>query len=152
MGDKELESKPDEPKEDGYKVITYTNKTFPCDFRNLIIAPFLNSLRYGNDLFKLIDKEGYYLAYGKYIDSLLNKSNIRMTLAILEDGSVLGWCLWEWSEPTNIVHYVWVKKEARRNGICKSLLPLEFGVITHITNKGLTLWNKYPDARLNPFI
>lgn len=152
MGDKNLDPRPDEPEKSGYKVITYSKFTFPSDYKNLVIAPFLNSLRYGNDLFKLIDNDSYYKAYGTYVESLLNKINMRVNIAILNDGSVLGWCLYDETTAGDILHYVWVKKEARRQGICQALLPKSFDTFTHITNKGMNIWNNhYKTARFNPF-
>lgn len=150
MGNKTLESEANEFEKNSYKIITFTSKTLPSDHKNIIIAPFLNSLRYGNDLFKLIDKDSYYDSYGKYIEALLNKINVRITIAMLDDDSILGWCLWDWVEPNNILHYVWVKKEARRQGICKAILP-EFDMFTHITNVGINIWTKNPEWRFNPF-
>ena len=152
MGNKKLESKPNEPKKDGYRVVTYTRHSFPPELKNLIIANFLNSLRYGNDLFKLIDNDAYYKAYGQYVEGLLNKINMRVNVALLDDDSALGWCLYDFQEPSDVLHYVWIKKEARRQGICKALLPESFDTFTHITNKGMNIWvNKYPESRFNPF-
>ena len=74
-GIKKLELKANEPEEkDFYRIIPYPSLEMPQEYRNLVIAPFLNSLRYGNDLFKLIDKDSYYLTYPKYIELLLQKT------------------------------------------------------------------------------
>lgn len=129
--------------------MTRVTQDLPEEYKNVILAPFLNSLRYGNDMFKLIDKESYYSAYSKYINLLLQKPTTRVNFAQLKDDTVLGWCLYETS---NILHYTWVKKEVRRQGIGRAILPKEFDTITHITNKGLNIWiNKFPTVRLNPF-
>lgn len=152
MGHKILDSSTDELKkveDSSYRIIWYPAFQLPLSFRSLVIAPFLNSLRYGNDLFKLIDKNAYYSAYAKYIELLLQRPKTTVKLAILSDMTVLGWCLLE--EKT--IHYVWVKKEVRRQGIGKSLLPKEFDTISHITNKGLSIWvSKFPEVKFNPFI
>jgi len=108
----------------------------------------LNSLRYGNDLFKLIDQDAYYKNYGNYISALLARPEMKVKLAVLNDDTVLGWSLYM----NKTVHYVWVKSEVRRQGIGKSLLPNEFDTISHITNKGINIWiNKYPKVRFDPF-
>ena len=141
-------SKGDESSPASYEVIAYKALNIPSGFENVVKAPFLNSLRYGNDLFKLIDQESYYTAYGKYIDSLLKRPKAIVRFAVLDDLTVLGWSLTE----VDIVHYVWVKKEVRRQGIAKALVPFEFKFFSHITNKGLSIWNaKCPQARFNPF-
>lgn len=147
MGNQKLELTTNEPQE-RYRLVPYKGTIIPSDLRNLIIAPFLNSLRYGNDLFKLIDKDAYYLAYGKYIELLLQRPDTQVKFAILNDDTVLGWCLTE----EKILHYIWVKKEVRRQGIARALLPHKFDTISHITNKGINIWAKhYPEVRFNPF-
>jgi len=134
--------------ESSYGIIFYQAQNLPNEFKNLIIAPFLNSLRYGNDLFKLVDKRSYYSNYGQYIELLLKRPDSRVCIAILSDKTVLGWSLVQ----KNVVHYVWVKKEVRRQGIGRSLLPKEFDTISHITNKGLNIWvNKFPNVRFDPW-
>lgn len=147
MGNQILEPSSTSPKE-VYRLITFKGRELPLEFRNLIIAPFLNSLRYGNDLFKLIDKESYYDNYARYIETLLSRNNSHVKLAVLDDETVLGWCLYQ----DKTVHYIWVKKEVRRQGIGKSLLPKDFTSISHITNKGINIWvNKYPEVSFNPW-
>lgn len=139
----------DTNKEEKYKIISYPAIELPKELLPLIIAPFLNSLRYGNDLFKLIDQEAYYEAYKRYIDSLLSRTFSVVRLAQLDDDTMLGWSLSE----NKTVHYVWVKKEARRQGIGKSLLPQDFDTMTHVTRVVLNIWpTKFPQVRLNPFI
>lgn len=148
VGHQEMESGSNESQE-RYRLDLYPGSQIPSDFRNLIIAPFLNSLRYGNDLFKLIDKDAYYFSYGRYIELLLQRPSTQVKFAILDDETVLGWCLTE----GKILHYVWVKKEVRRQGIARALMPKSFDTISHITNKGIHIWvNHYPGAKFDPFI
>lgn len=147
MGNQKLESETTKP-EEKYKLITYPAIQLPEEYTHLIKAPFLNLLRYGNDLFKLVDKEAYFPNYGRYIDSLMKRKNSVVKLAVLDDETVLGWSLFE----ERVVHFVWVKNEVRRQGIGKSLLPKEFDTITHITNKGMNIWAaKFPEVKFNPW-
>lgn len=147
MGNKNLESVPNES--EGYKIISYLGVHLPNEYVNLVIAPFLNSLRYGNDLFKLIDQDSYYKAYSKFVELLLKRPKAIVRLAELDDKTVLGWSLSE----NEILHYVWVKKEVRRQGIARALLPKKFTSISHITNKGLNIWvNKFPEVKFDPFV
>jgi len=70
-------------------------------------------------------------------------------LAVLSDNTVLGWSMIE----NQTLHYVWVKKEVQRQGIAKSLIPKDIEAITHLTNKGISVWvSKYPNVKFNPFI
>lgn len=147
MGVKELEPKTDEANE-VYRLKVYPATSLPEDMRNLVIAPMLNSLRYGNDMFKLIDKAAYYNTYSKYVKILLSRPTCAVKMAILSDDTVLGWSLFE----GKTLHYVWVKKEVRRQGIGRSLLPEVFDTISHVTNVALNIWvHKYPEAKFDPF-
>lgn len=150
MGSEELEPETEklEEIESSYRIVYHTGAKLPQEYKNLVVAPFLNSLRYGNDLYKLIDKDAYFLNYSKYIDLLLNRPMTIVKLAVLKDDTVLGWSLIE----HKTVHYVWIKKEVRRQGICRALLPKEFNVISHITHKAINIWVKhFPEVKFNPF-
>lgn len=150
MGDKKLEPETEklEEVESSYRIVYHQGSKLPPDYKNLIVAPFLNSLRYGNDLYKLIDKDAYFLNYAKYIEVLLNRPMAIVKLATLKDETVLGWSLVE----HKTVHYIWVKREVRRQGIGRSLLPKEFNTISHITHKGINIWVKhFPDVGFNPW-
>jgi hypothetical protein len=150
MGSEELE--PETKKlaevESSYRIVYHQGSKLPIEYRNLIVAPFLNSLRYGNDLYKLIDKDAYFNNYSRYIEGLLLRPMAIVKLAMLKDETVLGWSLVE----HKTVHYVWVKKEVRLQGICRALLPKEFNTISHITHKGINIWVKhFPDVGFNPW-
>jgi hypothetical protein len=148
MGDKTLEPSTSGPQKEEYKIVAYQGPALPQEFVNLIRAPFLNSLRYGNDLFKLTDKESYYGIYGRYIDALLQRPKAIVRMAVLSDGTVAGWALVE----MYTLHYVWVKKEVRRKGIAASLIPKDLTTISHVTNIWLNMWNKkYYYLIFNPF-
>ncbi len=148
MGNKKLE--PETTKtEEGYVVREYLGSQVPKDRLNLIRAPFLNSLRSGNDWYKLIDSEHYFLIYPKAIEALLLRPKTKVRFAELRDDTTLGWCMYE----DSIVHYIWVKSELRRQGIGQSLLPKQFDYISHLTNKSLRLWTQYyPQVRFTPFV
>lgn len=150
MGSKELEQQAIEP-ESSYSIIAYNSQALPHEFLNLIKAPFLNSLRYGNELFKIIDKQSYFNNYSRFIDSILQRPKVIIRLSMLNDLTVLGWAMYE----LNILHYVWVKKEVRHQGIAKAMTEnLEFTYFTHITNKGLSIWAKshYQHLKFDPFL
>lgn len=150
MGNQNLESRTNESQEEietNYKIITHKAQELPEDLKNIILAPFLNTLRYGNDMFKLIDKQCYFPNYSLYINNLLSRHNSNISMAMFDD-VVLGWCLHDFIT----VHYVWVKNEVRRQGIGKSLLPKNFSQISHITNKGMNIWvSKFPGVIFNPW-
>lgn len=149
VGSKELEFAANEPEEDHYKVVAYLGSHLPKEFYNLIQATFKNHLRTGLDIYKLIDQDHFYEAYGKIVEALLNRPKAVIRIAMLKDRTVLGWSL---SEDLTL-HFVWVKKEQWHQGIGTALVPKGFDTITHLTNRGLNIWaNKYPKARFKPFL
>jgi hypothetical protein len=150
MANKNVEAKSDEPQE-SYFIVSYRTSAIPQQYVNLILSPFLTTLKSGNDEFKMIDRDSYFKNYKAYIYSLFDRPESKVNLALLTDPNLdvaLGWCLFE----KNIVHYVWVKEEVRRTGICKALLPKHFDIITHRTNVGKNIWLKnYPDVIYDPW-
>ena len=147
MGSETLVGKADEAQKEHYRIVTFNSKDCPEDFKPKIIANFLNSLRYGNDYFKLIDKDNYFPNYTKYVNLLLSKPTTFVRFALLSDETIIGWSIFEGP----LLHYVFVNKDVRRNGISKALLPTNVKSFTHITNKAIGIWLKhYPEARFNP--
>jgi len=142
-----MESQTEIP-EASYKIVSYLAKELPQEFHRVIVGPFLSTLRYGNEMFKLIEQDSYYKTYPVYIEHLLIRPQSQIRIAMLSDKTVLGWSLSE----NETLHYVWVKKEVRRQGIGKALLPKKFSKISHVTNIGLSIWPKYPEVKFDPFI
>jgi hypothetical protein len=148
MGSKNLDTKSDELEETSYRIVTYRSKDLPQDLKPKIFSNFLTSLRYGNDYFKIIDKENYFTNYTKYINILLNNPNVVLKFAMLKDDTVLGWSMSEGRR----LHYVWVSKDQQRSRIGISLIPIDIESFTHITNKAINFWLKnFPNARFEPF-
>lgn len=151
MGNRILEPETNEPEgeiESNYRIVYFMGTKLPPEYKSVIMAPFLRTLRDGNDFYKLIDHDAYFLNYPKYINIILQRPMMLVKMAMLKDNTVLGWALVE----HKTVHYVWVKKEVRMQGICRALLPKEFDTISHITNRAINIWVKhFPDVRLNPF-
>ena len=134
----------------GYKILSYRSLA-PDVYKSFVYASWLNGLRYGNDFFKLIDKDAYYASYHKYITSVLSRRGSRLRIAVLsEDEDVaLGWSL----DEGEILHYVFVKEDLRKNGIGRSLVDPKIKTFSHITKIGLSLWNdKMPNLKFNPFV
>ena len=134
-----------------YKVIKFKGAELPEQYKAMVYSKFLRSLRYGNDYFKLIDKDAYFEVYHNYFNSLLSRPEAIIKLAVLSDDTdvVLGWALVE----PNILHYVYVNKDYRKTGIGTYLVSDPFSVITHLTTIGVSIWaSKYSSnpAKPNP--
>lgn len=135
---------------DSYKILKYAAPKLPDQYRNMVFAEFLRSLRFGNEYFKLVDSESYFQVYHAYFSTLLNRPEALIKLAALSDDPdvILGWALIELDK----VHYVYVKKDFRRKGIARALITEPFTRFTHVTKTALLLWpTKFSNAKFNPF-
>jgi hypothetical protein len=131
--------------------MAYGAQKLPKDYLGLIYAKWLRSLRYGNDLFRLIDAEGYYRSYHRVISGLLERPDTMVRLAVLTDDPdvVLGFSV----SRNETLDYVYVNKDYRRMKIGTQLVPSQTKVITHVTKTGLTIWgSKYREWKFNPFV
>lgn len=134
---------------DSYVVIQFPGAMLPAEYHNMIYSKWLRSLRYGNDYFKLIAPDAYYKNYTKQIDFVLNQYNCIVRLAVLSDDHdvVLGFSVIR----GNILDYVHVHKDMRRQGIAKALIPQGIEVVTHLTKIGLSIFGKTKGVIFNPF-
>lgn len=135
----------------GYRVIHYPG-TDPSlnSYKAMIYSDWMKSLRFGNDWFKLIDSDRYYRGYGAIIRQLMAKPETMVRLAVLVDDpdTCLGWVIHE----GGTLHYAFVKKDFRRQGIAKALLPKSIARITHLTKIGQAIRRaKFHDTVFDPF-
>jgi hypothetical protein len=134
-----------------YTILSYPASAIPDTYRALVFSKWLRSLRFGNKYYKMIDQEAYFALYHHYIEMLLQRPDAILRLSVLSDDHdvVLGFSV----SRSNILDYVHVQKDMRKQGIGKSLVPQNINTITHITDMGLSFWNNViPDAKFNPFI
>lgn len=136
---------------DGYRVISYSGHDPHIDpYRGTLYKDFVHTLRAGNDWFKLIDDDAYYQTYKKVMPMLLSRADTSVRLACLADALdvCIGWAVLEGEK----LHYVFVRKDFRRQGIGTELLPKEITTITHLTWHGQLFRNKrFPQSKFNPF-
>lgn len=149
MGFEEMDLQANEP-EASYKIITLSAAKLPEQYRNLIFSKFLRSLRYGNDYFKLMASSSYFSNYHQYIELLLKRSDVKLKLAVLSDDEdvVLGWAMLQ----PGVIHYVYVNKEQRNQGIAKSLCAnWPFDSVTHLTTIGARIFAKMKNVTFDPW-
>lgn len=133
-----------------YSVISYAGPELPEMYRNMILAKWLRTLRFGNDFFRLVDSLSYFSSYQKYIKALLAKPDCVVRLAVLTDerDTCLGFSVGR----TDILDYVWSHKDNRKIGVAKSLVQFPFSAVTHLTTTGMVIWSKkFPAAVFDPF-
>ncbi len=153
MEDKELATPSAElsmEKESSYSVIAYLGSELPETYRNMVLAKWLRTLRFGNDFFRLIESDAYFECYQVYIKNLLKRPGCVVRVAVLTDDpdTCLGFSV---SMPETL-DYVWSHKDNRRIGVATSLIQFPFKYITHLTTVGISIWNKkYPDVKFQPF-
>ncbi len=126
---------------DQAQMITYKANELPEIYKPLLFSNFLLSLKSGNDLFMRTDRDTYFKYYHAFIESLLERKTSKIKLAVLarEKELVFGWALME----PNILHYIFVPKIYRNNGISKLLLKgEEFETISHVTKDGEKIFSK----------
>jgi len=142
---------------DAYIITTYSGRGLPKEYRNLIYSKWLRSLRYGNDLLKMVDSKAFYSYHNALIDDLLLKPDTHVRIASLEDDTdvVLGFCVARPDDTECIIDYVYVNRDMRKQGIGNSLLPVGPSgpaVFTHATKTGMTIAKtKYPTWGYNPY-
>lgn len=116
--------------------------------KSIILASWLNGLRYGNDWFSLIDSKAYFYTYHTILETLLSRPETQIKIACLKDDPevVLGYAVFT----GNRLDWVFVKKAWRNIGIANQLVPDNIQVVTHVTKPGkaIMLKRKYV---FNPF-
>jgi hypothetical protein len=143
--------------ENSYKVIEIPTAGAQFDqYKALVLATWIQSLRFENDFFQLIDKKTYFTVYSKVIMGILKRENARARLAVLVDDPdiVVGWTVFE----GNCLHFIYVirggkgKESGRHQGIATAIYPKGVEVFTHITKIGKSIWKKkLKRLKFNPF-
>lgn len=142
---------------DSYKVLTLNGQDSEVGpYLGFILSNWMTTLRYTNDWFKLIDEDIYYTTYSKVIRAILDRPQTQVRLAVLSDN--LDVCIGFSVCELQILHYCFVKREGRKQGIATSLVPKDIHTITHLTVPGVVIWthkmfkSKTFHVVFNPFL
>lgn len=135
-----------------YTILSMKATELPEAYRPVIFSKWLRSLRFGNELFKKVDSDEYYANYQKYLENLLAKPDSLVRLAVLTDDKdvVLGFSV----SREDVLDYVHVHTDHRRQGIGKAVIPKHFTTFTHLTFTATDIWRKnmkYRQLKFNPF-
>lgn len=103
-----------------------------------IVSTWLKGQHFGNDWFAAIDKNAFYTNYSRYIDNLVAKSTVLVACLSEDEDVILGYSI----SSSQALHWVFVKKPWRGQGIAKSLVVGPISVITSITKPGLAIAKK----------
>lgn len=119
--------------------------------KNFILATWMKGLKYGNDLFGLIDTGVYFTAYQTVIEAILDSPQTLVRIACLKDEPevILGYSVLNLEQ--NAAHFCFVKAAWRSIGIARSLVPETTTTFTHLTKAGEAILKK-KKLKYNPFI
>lgn len=136
---------------DSYKISLFScRKEGLLPYRGLIFSRFLNGIRYGNPLLARSDSRGFYRAYHALLERLLSRPDCTVRVAVLTDDPdvALGFSI---ARP-DVLDFVFVKRDARRQGIGRALLPAAFSRFSQSTQLGdLIVERSFPTVKFDPF-
>lgn len=119
----------------------------PGDF-NFIFSTWLKGLRYGNELYKLIDPTIYFKQYHKVLELLLKSAHIKIACLKDDPDTILGYAV----STGACLHWIFVKKAWRGIGIARNLMSNDISSVSHITEVGIKILKRYPGIIFNPFL
>jgi len=125
-----------------YKIKTMFASSKDADpFRNFIIATFLREVRHTNQWFLDIDQDAYYSFFGKVIETLIAQNDALVKIAVILDDpndTAVGWSLYN----GDTLHFIFVKKDVRNQGIGQTLMPTTIKRFTQLTKAARIIWKK----------
>lgn len=87
----------------------------------------------------------------RVIDALARQS-MRVACVADEHDAILGWACVDTTLPAPVVHYVYVRSEARRNGIARALLSdVERAPLVEFSHKPSMAWRGPAAWKYNPY-
>lgn len=104
-----------------------------------LVSTWRNALLYSSPTFQHVKKESLIKHYTPVILGLLNKSDVRVACLDSDPDIIIGYAVTIGST----LHFVYVKKAWRNQGICTILLgETKYKHLTHLTKTGLALAQK----------
>lgn len=122
----------------------------PTDL-NFIFASWMKGLRYGNADLEKIPPQIYDKKQRLVIAELLGRATVLVYCLTEDQDVILGYIVYEGEPNAETLHWVFVKKDWRRQGIAHHLIPPHAATYTQITKNGLEFLQKhYPQMHYNP--
>jgi GNAT superfamily N-acetyltransferase len=115
-----------------------------------IYSSFLKGLYYDNDHFNKMQKDEFMLHYKAIVESLLTTGNTKVACLGDDENILVGYAVYNHNDEA--LHWVYVKKDWRNQGIGVYLLEPLPKYFTHYSKAGLLLKDKIPNITFNPFI
>jgi GNAT superfamily N-acetyltransferase len=119
---------------------------------NFIFSTWLKGIKGGNDLYRMADPRSFTLHYGEFMKRKIARTGVLVMVACLKEDNdvILGYSITERIKDYNVLHWIYVKKEWRRIGIAKDLLPARIDICTTMTKLGKQL--KPKSVVFDPFL
>ena len=118
---------------------------------NFIKATWLNGIYYGGTFLSKMEKNLFMTHYSSILDNYLHSKATNIKLAVLKDDPeiIIGYVAYRNINPEfSVLDYVFVKKNYRKSGFSKVLIPSNAKYCTILTALGA----KYiKNLQLNPF-
>lgn len=115
-----------------------------------VCSTFLRNLYYSSTFWKQCRKDKFMEFYHVFIERLLSKPTTETVILCLNDDDdvIIGYSI---ITPENVLHFVYVKRDWRRNGFSNLLVPNTIKIITHLTDLGDTIYRKKRHLEFDPF-
>lgn len=128
----------------------YALRPYKDSDHSFIMATMLRGLYYGNPFFAMIPNKTSFMDNYKLICEALIKKHL-VVMACLKDDpdTLLGYSIT--SMDGQVIHFCFVKKAWRKQGIGRALLPRAPKLFSHFTSLGLELSKKFDSCEFNPF-
>lgn len=119
---------------------------------NFIFSTWVKGMASGTEYNALINRQQFVYHFGEFVKKRVLSPGILIMVAALKENEdvILGYSVVQRVKDKNALHWVYVKREWRRLGLMKDLLPSQIDFVTSMTKVGKKLKPKH--IEYNPFI
>jgi hypothetical protein len=119
---------------------------------NFVFSTALDGLYYGDSWFSKIKKAIFYNYYRKILQGIIAKPSTQIRIACIKDDptEIKGYVIL--TNNAKAIMWIFVKRDWRKNGIARALVPDTVTEVSNLTHLGEILIKKYPQLSFNPFV
>lgn len=129
-----------------------TIRDYVSSDENFVFSTALSGLYYGDSWFSKVKKIIFLSNYRQILKGIIAKPTTQIRVACIKDdpNEIKGYAILV--NNGQALMWVFVKKDWRKNGIAKALIPSTVTEVTNLTHLGAILIKKYPNLSFNPFV
>lgn len=118
---------------------------------SFIFATWLRNLFHSSPMFKYMEKNVFMKHYHNVLTAMFTRDYVNVVVACMKDDpdTILGYAIL--SKDNKALHWIYIKKNWRKIGLAKDLVPETVTHVTHITDTGASIIEKYK-LEYNPFL